>query len=403
MKKIWIIFLLLVVTLLGALYYNYNVNQNIINKINLIEGHYNSYVITTSETNLYNDKYEIYGKVGNNVELELEDIEINEDTKYFKIKNTNFYIDYNAVKKIDVLTKESDSYKNYVPFNLNVKTENKTIFYNDFGLFYEINESVNLPVIIKDTDKYYVIYHDKLLYLKKDDVIVFENNNTNVKIRDNVRTFAFHFVYEKGVDECTNSYICHTIEQFDEYMKYLSDNDYFALSMQDLNLFLDGKIRIKDKSLVITFDDGYLAKNAIEILEKYQIHATYFLVTSWIDPTTLKSDYVELHSHSDNMHNNYKCPGGFQGGQMLCDSEENILKDLELSSDKLNGSKVFCFPFYDYNERAISLLKKAGYEMAFINISNTGGYSKIGTNKYMIPRLTMSSLDTLADFISYLK
>ena len=88
---------------------------------------------------------------------------------------------------------------------------------------------------------------------------------------------------------------------------------------------------------------------------------------------------------------------------MLCDSEENILKDLKLSSEKLNGSKVFCFPFYDYNDRAISLLKQAGYEMAFIGQSNSGGYSKIGTNKYMIPRLTMSSLDTLANFVSYLK
>ena len=109
---------------------------------------------------------------------------------------------------------------------------------------------------------------NQLLYVKKEDVEkVVENSNTVEKTRDNIRTLAYHFVYKDG-EECTNSLICHPEEQFISHMKYLNENDYFTLTMNDLNLFLDGKIQIPEKSVVITLDDVYLAPNAIKVLEE---------------------------------------------------------------------------------------------------------------------------------------
>ena len=53
--------------------------------------------------------------------------------------------------------------------------------------------------------------------------------------------------------------------------------------------------------------------------------------------------------------------------------------------------QYFAYPFFDYNNRAIEILKKAEFKMAFIGQSSTNGFSKPGINKYKIPRKTVFS------------
>ena len=395
-----ILFLIFIVACL-LIYQKYNqINDE--KFLNGIKSHYNTYVITEKLSNLYNENKEVIGKVGNNVNLELVQTEITKDTKYFKIKDLNYYIDYRAVKPSIEFINDT-RYKKYIVFNENVVTNEITNFYNDLGLDYTINSSLSLPIIIKDNDKYYVEYNNQLLYVNKDDVEeIIEVDNTIEATRKDIRTLAYHFVFKEG-DECTNDYICHPEDQFISHMKYLSENKYFTLTMKELELFLDNKIRIPQKSIAITLDDGHLAKNAIEILDKYQINATYFLVTSWIDINEFKTNYVEFASHTDNMHNNYKCPGGNQGGQILCEDREVIIQDLKISREKLNNTEVFCFPFYDYNDYSINILKEVGFKMAFIGASNTEGLANHLTDKFKIPRMTLSAYTTMEDFISLLK
>ena len=103
------------------------------------------------------------------------------------------------------------------------------------------------------------------------------------------------------------------------------------------------------------------------------------------------------------MHNANKCPGGNQGSQLLCEDKDVILEDLKISREKLNGAFAFAYPFYDYNDRLIEILKETGFEMAFIGIHNTLGMSKPGTDLFRIPRLTLSSLTTMEDFIDTLR
>lgn len=391
MKKLLIAIFISFILLGAVLIYHFNNNKIDINAF------YNKYVITNKEASLYtlnNNKYEPVGIASKDVSFELDGI----SGKYFKIANTSYYISHLDVSKVDSITKDN-RYKKYVLFNENIVTNNITNFYNDNGLVYRINKSFNLPIIIKDTDKYYVEYLGELLYVKKEDVKEFvETNNTTTKVRTNVRTLAYHFVYKEG-EECTNSYICHPESQFISHMKYLSDNNYFTLTMKELELFLDNKIRIPENSIVVTLDDGYFGMNAVKILEQYKINATYFIITKNVNPSDLKSDYVELASHTNDMHNNYKCPGGNQGGQILCEDEEKIIADLTLSRSKLNNTEYFCYPFYDYNDYAIGILKKIGFKMAFIGAGSTLGMSDSKTDKYKIPRLTLSSLTTMDEFI----
>ena len=135
------------------------------NKIKEINSHYNTYVKTNKESILYELKENNYvesGKINKNIEIELEETKIDENTTYFKIKNLNYYIKYNDVEPIEKIN-INDRYKKYVLFNENVVTKEKTTLYNENGYAYEINESIDLPLIIKDKDKYYVEYNNTLV------------------------------------------------------------------------------------------------------------------------------------------------------------------------------------------------------------------------------------------------
>ncbi len=409
MKKIAIFLIFILGCVLGLFIYNNykkDIENNRLDKIEAIKAHYSLYVTTNKEANLYeknDEEYKIIGSLSKGTVVSLSDIIIDENTKYFHINDLDYFIEVENVNPTTETIENDNYYKNYVVFNENIITNDITKFYDDNDNVYTVNKSYNLPIIIKDTDKYYVEIFNRLFYVKKEDVKeIIENNNSDIKTRNNIRTLAYHFVYKDG-ERCDNSYICHPESQFRSHIKYLSDNNYFALTMKDLKLFLEGKIQIPEKSIVLTLDDGYLIENAVEILEEYKIHATYFVVASWIDPSKINSTYVELQSHTNNMHNANKCPGGNQGSQLLCEDKDVILEDLKISREKLNGAFAFAYPFYDYNDRLIEILKETGFEMAFIGIHNTLGMSKPGTDLFRIPRLTLSSLTTMEDFIDTLR
>lgn len=419
-KKVYMILLSILLACLGIVFifvgyskqkekeYNDFLKQEQIKKEQLvkeIKDSYNKYVKTNKETKLYyldEDKYKEIGVVGNNVELTLKDIEIDYDTKYFLINGLDYYIDYRDVEKIDNLSVKDDTYKKYVVFNENIESDNVTSFYNENGLVYKINKNMSLPIIIKDNDKSYVEFNDELLYVKNNEVKIKYHKNTEEETRNNIRTLTYHTIYNKEKETCSNTVICHPIEQFDSHMKYLSENDYFSLRMKDLELFLDGKIQIPKKSIVITLDDGKYAKNAVNIVEKYKVNATYFIITGRYDVSDVKSEYMNFESHTDNMHNNWKCSGGNQGGQLLCEDEKKILEDLKTSQEKLGGSTAFAYPFFDFNDRAIKLLKESGFTLAFIGQYDTDGYSNPKTDKMKLRRKTIFSTDSINTFINYL-
>lgn len=416
-KKILIISLsiLLVLLIISLIYYldkehKEQIRLNNIKKeqeiINNISNHYNEYVITNKESNLYNSNEEIIGVIGNNVSLSLEDTLINKDTKYFKVKDfEDTYIEYNDVEKIGSLITYDDRYKNYIVFNENIITKDITSFYDkDNNLIYKFNNSFNLPIIIKDDNKYGVEFNNRLLYVNSDDVVETKYNyNTSLSNSSGVGVFNYHAFYdEKDAEERRNcnTAICHSKAQFKTHLDYFKEHNLLTLKMEELEYYIDGKIQLP-KSILITIDDGPKTKIAVDMLTEYKMYATIFLVTSWFDETSYyKTDYIELHSHGHNLHNGGDCPGG-QGGAIKCFPREKLLEDLRESSKELGGSKYFCYPFYEYNSYSISVLKEAGYTMAF-----AGEYgdmlTKVGMNKYIIPRFVIMTHTTIKDIDDYL-
>ena len=381
-------------------------NKVLLNEIN---SHYNNYVKTNKETKLYkkeNGKYIEYGKINKNISLTLTETNVDLNTEYFNIKDFDLYIKYQDVDKIEEYQK-SDRYKNYIYFNSNVVTKNITNFYDIDGDFlYSINKSFDFKILIKDDDSYGVVYNDELVFIKYEDVEkTYDNQNTDLKNKKKIKTLTYHFLYDSETEKCDQS-ICQSLNQFESHLKYIRENDYFTLKLNELELYLDGKLQIPEKSIVLTIDDGTIFNpGAIELLEKYDANATLFVITGWVGVSNLQSDNLDLESHTDKMHNQYECKGyGSQGGGILCLDEEYVLNDLKTSQEKLGGSKYFAYPFFDFNDRAINLLKKAGFKLAFIGQYDTDGYSYPGvTDPYKVRRTTMFSDTSMEEFISYLK
>ena len=115
--------------------------------------------------------------------------------------------------------------------------------------------------------------------------------NTTLIESVSVPVTCYHFIYLNGDNTCNES-ICHSENQIREEFNYLKSNNYFTLTTTELGKFIDGKIRLPEKSILVTIDDGARAWNFVPILEEYGINATLFLVSSWYDLEQFKSPYM---------------------------------------------------------------------------------------------------------------
>lgn len=370
-----------------------------------ISKYYDSYVKTNKKSKIYklvDNEFTLVGELEKGQLVKLKDGQ----DKYLKIDNlvNEYYIEYSD---IDVSEENNfdERYKNYIPFNETLTTKEKVSFYdrNDNYLM-NIDESFSFEVVYKDSDRYGIIINSTLMYIHKEDVLnVNKNDNTYNNIRG-IAVLNYHFVYDPKEETC-DQILCHTVTQFKEHLDYIKNNNYLTVTMQELEDYIDGYIRLP-KSVVITIDDGRNVNLATEILEEYKLNGTAFIVTSRydVDKEFKKSDYVELHSHSHNLHDAGSCPPGHgQGGGLTCFSDDKVLTDLRTSREMLNDSKYFCYPFYEFNAHAVELLKEAGFTMAFAGEYQNGQlYVKPGIDKFRLPRWVMVTYTDMNTFARYL-
>ena len=397
----------LIVLLLILSYYYYDNEQKretfINNKklLTSINKHYNKYVITSKNSNLYkkiNGKYKVIGSINKNKKLILDDIKIKLNTKYLKINNSNYYIYYKNVEETSYFEKDN-RYSNYIYFNERIKTKDKFSLYGSNNQkIYNFKEPMEFQILIKDDLRYGVVYNDEVYYILKEDIdTIFNNNIQVVEKAVEIPVTVYHFLYLEN--EVCNEIICNSINQIKEEFNYLKQNNYFTINTKEVEYFINGKINLPKNSILITIDDGAQATKFLPILEEYKINATLFLISSWYKTSDFKSNYLEIASHTHNLHTPGVCSGG-QGSPLKCMDKDYLLNDLKLSRETLNNTDAFCFPFYEYNDYAISVVRDAGFKTAYI-----GGDRKasIGINNYTIPRITIHNNISLDSYINLIK
>ncbi len=221
-------------------------------------------------------------------------------------------------------------------------------------------------------------------------------------------------------DEIKNNYFRNyqwvaKVSDFEKQMKYLYDNDYKTLSIDEFRNWYDGNIEYPKKTVLITFDDGdyeiyYLV---LPILKKYNFKATSFIVGSRTKLTTFpfintyESKYLgldkikevgrnypnlEFQSHSYNLH--YRSPSN-----MPIEYSKDYY---DLTSDFINnmkfGFKYIAYPYGAYTKEIILAAKNSNIEMGFTFDKYV--CATRNSPRYVIPRIKINGQITYSEFVN---
>lgn len=211
----------------------------------------------------------------------------------------------------------------------------------------------------------------------------------------------FHYVYDENdppedLYQRFGNYI--SAQALEEELNWLNDEGYYYPTWKEVREYIDGKLILPDKSIVLCFDDGSesFLENGIPVLEKCRVPATCFMITSHNGEKKIaqyQSDYVTYESHTDNMHR----PGGNigHGGIFTAISREDGMADLKKSIDICGSGEAFAYPYGDYNDSSVSMVKDSGFLCA---MTTQPGKAHPGDDPMLLPRVRMSLGQTLAQF-----
>lgn len=221
------------------------------------------------------------------------------------------------------------------------------------------------------------------------------------RYKDGLPILGYHHVVsdeEKQMYYKNNIYVM-AVSDFEKQMKFLYDNQYSTLTMEEVNEYYQGEKALKKKSVVITFDDGMQSFHTLvkPILKKYHLQATCFVIAhktelkniekkgkyTYLRQEDLVNDEnVEYYSHSYNLHHKAT---GFKK-QMEIESYAFILNDFK-KCNEIVSTKYFAFPYGKSSENARKVLKKENVTLAFGYNQNRNMIKD--DNQFLLPRYLM--------------
>lgn len=222
-----------------------------------------------------------------------------------------------------------------------------------------------------------------------------------------VPVLVYHNIVEKEESKLNDGDAL-TTNEFSEQLKYLSDNGYTTISLDELYEWKNGKIDIPEKSVVITFDDGYISFKylAQPILQQYNFKAACFLIgnitekntveyeegkyaTIGLDEINNKSENIIYGSHTFDFHTQ-----GIDGKPLVTQKNYDELKqDVKNFSNKIFEAEYLAYPYYTYTKDFVKVLEEEKYKLAF------AGEEEMATknvNNYKIPRI--SAIKNMEEF-----
>lgn len=224
--------------------------------------------------------------------------------------------------------------------------------------------------------------------------------NVQKKNTKGIPVLMYHWFYddtkgEKAGTKNTHNYISKT--NLTKQLKYLKDNNYYFPTWQELIDYIDGKIKLPEKSVIITDDDcvNNFFNVAVPVFQEYEVPVTSFCIsnkTNW--QKHVGQEYLDFESHTDSLHVR-KCKNTKWDGAVMCSSYDTINKDIATSVEKFKNTYAFAYPFGHYNDDTIKALKNNNIKLAF-TINN--GRVKKGSNKYKLPRVRISKGTSLTEY-----
>lgn len=242
----------------------------------------------------------------------------------------------------------------------------------------------------------------------------------NAKYAERIPVTCFHRVVSDSLKKSkySNNEWVAAVSDFEKEMKYLYENHYNTLTLDEFYTWHQGKSKQPARSIVLTFDDGdYEFYHIVyPILKKYKLKATVFIVGTRTGETTeeykdvetsyylgwdkineMKKEYpdISFQSHTYNMHYARKSLAVYELSlaQIYQDFETNRLSGIE----NKNTWEYIAYPFGGFNDDVVYCAKKFKYKLAFD--FGPGRMATRDDSSYHIPRIKINGQVTMEEFI----
>ncbi|QDF65696.1 polysaccharide deacetylase [Shewanella sp. SNU WT4] len=209
--------------------------------------------------------------------------------------------------------------------------------------------------------------------------------NTPVAQRGAV-ILQYHHVSDTGPRSTSVS-----LAQFREQMQYLKDNDFTVIPLSRLIEAIKQRQPLADKSVVITFDDGYqdIAANAHPLLKEFGFPYTMFVaiapieqgygeMMSWATLTKISQEGATIANHSYAHEHLVRMDAGETEAQWLGRVTANIERTEAMILKHTGQShKTLAYPYGEYNAQLQQWLAEQGYVALGQQSGAAGWYSSL--------------------------
>lgn len=331
---------------------------------------------------------------------------VDEDEDYYELRlgKMNVYVrkGQGAVerKKIRVFTEQER-------FGAVKTTSNITVHErDDFNspALMQLEEGYRYSVVREEENWYIITLGERPGYIHK----------ASVTLDEGVPVLLYHHMVPLEQMKSTASTV--SVEAFKDQIRYLAEQQFTTLSPQQLYDYLEGRLVLPVKAVLITFDDGLLSTKeyAYPILKQYGFTATQHIITSRLLITAEEqpfdadgpiqyltaADLVEMkdvfqfEAHTDALHELTDTHIGI--GMKL--STEAIFADLQTNLTHLPGAVTLAYPYGQYNEAYTTAAKEAGLLLGFTIIE---GYANKTDSNYEVRRFGMTDNRSFEQFAAY--
>ena len=188
---------------------------------------------------------------------------------------------------------------------------------------------------------------------------------------------------------------------FEQQLRYLINQGYHSISMQDLVRHIQQGTELPEKPIVLTFDDGYkdAFTVAFPLLKKYGLSGTFFIFSrpineenreylSWQEVELMSAAGMEIGCHS------YSHPDLTLQPDEVVQAEVGDARE-EIESHIHKPVLAFCYPAGAYDDRIIQAVEDAGYWAA---VTTKQGIEHSSSNRMILRRIRVRGEAPLASF-----
>jgi peptidoglycan/xylan/chitin deacetylase (PgdA/CDA1 family) len=154
---------------------------------------------------------------------------------------------------------------------------------------------------------------------------------------------------------------------FESHLKYMSENGYHSITLDDLYFALTQGRPLPDKPVILTFDDGYedAYTNAYPLLKKYHMTGTFFIITDFQDqarPGYMTWPQVEeMAAGGERFGSHTRNHADLRGRSIAYLVWQALGGKEEIQGHLGYHPRWICYPSGDYDSETIAVYKSANY------------------------------------------